>query len=113
MQPKASFVQIGSQYFATVILPGKKHEEIIQDRAGKNIPFDSATRAQQHATQFLVNYLCPPIRSEIIVKNGDEEHNMIKDWKARKADEVRRSKDLFALRRTVVVRKRKFAKVES
>lgn len=110
MQPKAGFVQIGTQYFGTVVMPGSRHETILEDHKGKKIVFDSATRAMTAAQKKLMDFLCPPIRSEVIVQDGEEHYNEIKDWKARKADEARRSKDAFALRRTIVVRKKKFSK---
>lgn len=99
MQLRASFIQVGEEYFATIKLG--RHEEILQEN-GRNKPFASAVQAQAAAIAALSPSPCPIEQAARPAVSPE-----IERWKREKAKEAQRSRDAFALRKTVVVRKRR------
>lgn len=98
---RASFIQIGETYFATIVTD--THEDVLTDGDGKNIPFDSAARAVAAATRRLA-----PLPAETIQMStpGDSEYGA---WKKEKAAEQVSLRAAFDLQGIEVVRKRRRA----
>lgn len=101
--PRASFVQIGTRYFATI--RSASGEDILME-GGKRKPFDSAIDATRAAMRAIEASRPPPIELPP-ARDQEEPHDLVRRWNTERAERMEKDRQLATLMGVTVVRKRK------
>lgn len=99
-------IPFGDIYYAVIKMPCGE-EIVVEDERGRNIKFETASRAMNAARAVIADLEAPALALQESVQHDAEQHEMVRVWNQERLDRLEADRQMAALMGVKVVTKKR------